>query len=236
MLFIRSFLYSIGLVVSILVLTILLFLCFFKQHYRYLIASKWSSFCSWWLKVTVNIKIDIQGLENIYKGPCVILSNHQSAWETIALQSIFPIQTFVIKKELKWIPVFGWCLSMSMPITIDRKDKLSSIKEVITQGSDRIANGISILIFPEGTRMPYNKLGKYQSGAIAIARKSKCPIQPVYHNAGKFWPKGVFIKKPGTIKIIIGKPIYDFDTEPNKLILEIENWSRGQEKKIYQKN
>lgn len=233
MLFIRSLLYYLGSLISLLVVVFLSIFVYFANHRcRYFVVTRWAIFCLWWFKITINIKVNIQGAENIYKKPCVILSNHQSTWETFAFQDIFPMQTFIIKKDLLWIPFFGWTLSVLKPIKIDRSDKYTAMKKIITQGCHRIANGISVVIFPEGTRMPYKKIAKYQNGAIAIAKKAKVPIQPVYHNAGKFWPKKKFIKKSGTINIVIGKPIYNFDKNASELMAEIENWTKEQLKRV----
>ncbi len=231
MLFLRSLLYFLG---STLVLTILvastLVLFFMPIKVRYAILSKWSLFCLWWLRLTLNIKINVIGKENIPNQACVIISNHQSTWETLALQTIFPHQTWVLKQELQWIPIFGWGLSLLKPITIDRGEKLKALKKVIKQGAERISEGIFVVVFPEGTRQPYKQLGEYQKGGVAIAKKTGCDISPIYHNAGRLWPKGSFIKQPGTITMVIGKPISVAGKSAAELIKEIKNWTEIQSK------
>ena len=174
--------------------------------------------------------MEVIGQENIQNSPCVIISNHQSTWETLAFQSIFPAHTWVLKQELLWIPVFGWSLAMLRPIVINRKNKLKSIKKVVKQGTNRLNNGVSIVIFPEGTRQSYKQLGKYQSGGVAIAQKSGYAITPVYHNSGKIWPKGSFIKKPGVITLVIGEPILDLNLSASEITEKIRNWTAQQEK------
>ena len=120
----------------------------------------------WWLRITLNIKLNLIGKENIPNKAGVIISNHQSTWETLALQAIFPHQTWVLKQELQWIPIFGWGLSLLKPIIIDRGEKLKALKKVIRQGAARIAEGIFVVVFPEGTRQPYGQLGEYQKGGV----------------------------------------------------------------------
>ena len=229
MLFLRSFIYFFG---SILILIGLvsaaLALFFTPLKVRYAILSKWSLFCLWWLRITLNIKLDLVGKENIPDSACVIISNHQSTWETLALQTIFPHQTWVLKQELQWIPVFGWGLSLLKPIIINRGEKLKALKKVIKQGAARIAEGIFVVVFPEGTRQPYGQLGEYQKGGVAIAKKTGCDISPVYHNAGKLWPKGSFVKQPGTITMVIGKPISVYGKSAAELTKEVRDWTKAQ--------
>ena len=233
MLFLRSLLYFIGSIISLIVITLCgLFLVILPYSYRQRFLSNWAIFCIWWLKISLNITTDIKGSENINSSPSVIISNHQSTWETLAFQTIFPAHTWVLKQELLWLPVFGWSLALLKPIVINRGDKLNAIKKVIKQGSERLSQGISVVVFPEGTRQKYKHLGDYQNGAAAIAKKSGHDIIPVYHNAGKFWPKGSFIKKPGVITVIIGKPISSSFLTSSELTKEVRNWTLEQEKKL----
>lgn len=232
MLFLRSLLYFLGstFVLSFLV-TLALILFFLPVKYRYAILSKWSLFCMWWLKITLNIKLRVIGQENIPNTPSVIVSNHQSTWETIAFQTVFPHQTWVLKQELQWIPIFGWGLALLKPIIINRGEKLKAIKKVIKQGSARIKEGIFVVVFPEGTRQPYKQLGEYQNGGVAIAKKTHCDIVPVYHNAGKIWPKGSFVKQPGIITLVIGKPIQPIGKNATELTKAVRDWTVEMQKK-----
>ena len=127
--------------------------------------------------------------------------------------------------------MFGWSLALLKPIIINRGDKLNAIKKVILQGSDRLEIGISVVVFPEGTRQPYNQLGEYQNGGAAIAKKSGYDIIPVYHNAGKIWPKGGFIKKSGVITIVIGEAISSSNMTSSGITEEIRNWTLEQANK-----
>ena len=231
MLLLRSLLYFVGSIISLILITFCgLFFAFASYPTRQKFLSQWAIFCIWWLKITLNITTNIIGQGNIQNSPCVIISNHQSTWETLAFQSIFPAHTWVLKQELLWIPVFGWSLAMLRPIVINRKNKLKSIKKVVKQGTNRLNNGVSIVIYPEGTRQSYKQLGKYQSGGVAIAQKSGYAITPVYHNSGKIWPKGSFIKKPGVITLVIGEPILDLNLSASEITEKIRNWTAQQEK------
>ena len=233
MLLFRSLLYFVGSIISLILISFIsLFLVFTSYHTRQKFISQWAIFCIWWLKITVNIKTKVIGQENILHSPCVIISNHQSTWETLAFQTIFPPHTWVLKRELLWLPVFGWSLALLNPIIINRGDKLNAIKKVIRQGSDRLKKGISIVIYPEGTRQPYKQLGAYQNGGSAIAKKTGHSIVPVYHNAGKLWAKGSFIKKPGEITVVIGKAISNSDLKPSEVTELIRHWTLEQENKF----
>ncbi len=229
MLFLRSLLYFLGsTIVLVLLTTIVLMLFFTPVKVRYAILVNWSKFCIWWLRMTLNIKLEVMGKENIPTTPCVIISNHQSTWETIGLQQVFPHQTWVLKRELLLIPVFGWALAMLKPIIINRGEKFKALKKVIKQGADRINEKIFVVVFPEGTRQPYGKLGEYQKGGISIAKNTGCEILPVYHNAGRAWPKGGFIKYPNTITVVIGKPISVAGKSATVLIKETRDWTASQ--------
>ena len=233
MLLLRSLLYFVGSIISLVLISFVgLFLIFTGYPTRQKFLSKWAIFCIWWLKVTLNITTEVIGRENVLKEPCIIISNHQSTWETLAFQTIFPAHTWVLKRELLWLPVFGWSLALLNTIIISRGEKLNAIKKVIRQGTDRLNRGISIVIYPEGTRQPYNQLGVYQNGGSAIAKKTGCSIVPVYHNAGKLWAKGAFIKKSGAITLVIGKAISPSNLKPSELTEQIRQWTLEQESKF----
>ena len=225
--FLKSAIYIIGASISLTVIILLALLVYFlpfKQ--RYTMISQWARFCIWWLKITCGLGFEIIGKENIPTSPCVVMSNHQSTWDTLVFQTFLPPQTWVLKKELLFIPVFGWGLAMLKPIIINRGDKLKAIRKVIKQGSARIKAGIWVIIYPEGTRQPYKKLGNYQTGGVAIAQKSNALILPICHNAGKFWAKGKFIKTAGIITITIGKPINPQGLKPKDVSANLKQWAQ----------
>jgi len=231
MLLLRSLLYFVGSIISLSLISLCgLIFVFSSYPTRQKFLSQWAIFCIWWLKITLNITTNIIGQENLKKVPYIIISNHQSTWETLAFQTIFPAHTWVLKRELLWLPIFGWSLALLKPIIINRGDKLKAIKKVIKQGADRLDKGISIVIIPEGTRQPYKRIGEYQNGGSAIAKKSGYDIVPVYHNSGNLWPKGGFIKKPGVITVVIGEVISDSSLTSSELTEKIRNWTLEQEK------
>ena len=191
-----------------------------KKRYQYFLY--WNKFVTKWLTLCCGVKIAISGQENIPKHPVVILSNHQSPWETIFLYHFFSPVSAIIKKELLSIPLFGWSLAMLKPIAIDRKRKLNARQAILEQGKKLLDQNISILIFPEGTRVSPGENKKYQSGGAVLAIEAGATVLPVSHNAGYYWPSGKFIKSPGTIKVTIGEPIDTAGRTARELIDEVE--------------
>jgi len=224
MLFLRSGLFFVGQVITAPIFTLIALLALpLNPITRNNLISGWARSMLWWLKVTCNIRYEITGLENIPHSPTIILSKHQSAWETFAFQAIFPTQVYVLKRELLWIPIFGWGLAMSSPIAINRAAGREALKQLVEKGKDRLAKGLWVVIFPEGTRIAPKKRGKYHIGGAWLAVHTQTPVLPVAHNAGDFWPKG-FIKTPGVIQIHIGKPIQTTGLKTDALNQQVENW------------
>lgn len=224
MLFLRSGLFFVGQVITAPIFTLIALLALpLNPITRNNLISGWARSMLWWLKVTCNIRYEITGLEHIPHSPTIILSKHQSAWETFAFQAIFPTQVYVLKRELLWIPIFGWGLAMSSPIAINRAAGREALKQLVEKGKDRLAKGLWVVIFPEGTRIAPKKRGKYHIGGAWLAVHTQTPVLPVAHNAGDFWPKG-FIKTPGVIQIHIGKPIQTTGLKTDALNQQVENW------------
>ncbi|MBA0916821.1 MAG: lysophospholipid acyltransferase family protein [Nitrosomonadaceae bacterium] len=191
---------------------------------RYRIISGWAHLMLFLLRTICGIRYRVVGAENIPKLPSIVLSKHQSAWETLAFQQIFPPQVWVLKKELLRIPFFGWGLSMTSPIAIDRGSGKAALKQIVKQGKNRLSQGFWIVIFPEGTRIAPGERGKYGIGGAWLATHSNAPVVPVAHNAGEFWSKDAFIKLPGTITVSIGPPIDPTGLEPGELNAKVELW------------
>ncbi len=199
--------------------------CFpLSPHNRYRITSTWTHIILFLLEHICGLRYRILGAGNIPATPSIVLSKHQSAWETLAFQKIFPPQVWVLKKELLRIPFFGWGLAMTSPIAIDRSAGRSALDQVVEQGRDRLQHGFWVVIFPEGTRIPPGQKGKYRIGGAWLATHTNVPVVPVAHNAGEFWARNAFIKKPGTITVSIGKPIDPSGMEPNALNAQVEHW------------
>ncbi len=229
MLFLRSLLFYSGMTLATLFWTIIITPLVLPLPYqkRYFVISKWAYFVTWWLKITCSISYEVEGIENIPKSAAIILSKHQSAWETIVFQKIFPPQVWVLKRELFWIPFFGWGLKSLNPIAIRRKNLRHSMQEIIEQGKDRLAKGIWVVIFPEGTRVKIGEKKRYGIGGAMLAEKSGYPIVPVAHNAGKFWPRSGFIKYPGTVKVVIGPVIEPTGKDYKEINRLTEEWIEG---------
>lgn len=175
---------------------------------RFAVLAGINFFYLFWLRVTCGVKVQIEGRENLPKeGAFVTLSNHQSEWETMFLHVLIRPQVIVLKKELLKIPFFGWALSLLKPIALDRSQRRGALKQLLTQGKARLLQGIPVTIFPQGTRVPVGKLGRFNKGGAMLAASAGVPVVPIVHNAGIFWPGKGFIKKPGTIIVRIGKPM-----------------------------
>ena len=153
MLLARSLLFYLGLVVATLIFVPLcLIILPLPLAWRFRVASRWAIFNLWWLRVTCGLGHEVRGLENIPPGPCIILCKHQSAWETLALQRVFPAQVWVLKRELLWIPIYGWGLASMSPIAIDRGAGMRALHQIVRQGTARLQSGLWVVVFPEGTR------------------------------------------------------------------------------------
>lgn len=194
---------------------------------------------SWWSKIMLfiarhacGLDYRVEGRENLPAQPCVILSKHQSAWETLAFQTVFPPQVHVLKRELLWIPFFGWGLAMMSPIAIDRAKGRTALRQLARLGKERIAQGFWVVIFPEGTRVAPGTQRKYQSGGAWLAVQTGAPVVPVAHNAGLYWPKNSFLKHPGTITMRIGPAIPTAGRDPAEVIAETERWIEQQQSEL----
>jgi 1-acyl-sn-glycerol-3-phosphate acyltransferase len=199
----------------------------FSYSVRYAIASSWAKLVIKGLKTICKLDFKVTGAENI-KGNGIIFCKHQSAWETFALQVMFPQQCWVLKKELLWIPLFGWALALTQPIAINRSKKSQSFKQIIEQGTERLTSGRWVVIFPEGTRTAPGEKKKYMIGGALLAEKSGYPVIPVAHNAGEFWKRNAFIKYPGTIQVRIGEMVDSKTLSARELNKTMENWIEGQ--------
>ncbi len=220
MLFLRSLLFYIGMILGLIIWApVIIIAPIFPYPKRYNLLIKWGHFTVWWLGKTCNLTYKIHGMENLPKTPSIILSKHQSACETIMYLKIFPMQTWILKQELLWIPIYGLALKNLGAITIKRQNIRKSMQQVIIKGKHSLESGRLVVIFPEGTRVAYGQKKKYGIGGALLAEKTGYPVVPIAHNAGKFWPKKKFIKQPGIVDIVIG-PIIE---SKNKTYREINS-------------
>ena len=199
---------------------------------RYRVISLWARTMVVAARAICGIRYRVLGAEHIPREPCIILSKHQSAWETLAFQRIFPPQVWVVKRELLWIPFFGWGLAMLSPIAIDRAAGHRALRQLLEQGRDRLARGLCIVIFPEGTRTAPGTRRKYQVGGAWLAVKTATPVVPVAHNSGTLWRRNAFLKYPGTITVSIGAPIAAGSLEPEALSRRVEDWIEGEMQRL----
>jgi 1-acyl-sn-glycerol-3-phosphate acyltransferase len=204
----------------------------FRPLTRYRIITAWSRLIVWGAERICGIRYRVVGAENIPAEPCIIIAKHESAWETLAFQAIFPPQVWVIKRELLWIPFFGWGLALLSPIAIDRKAGPKALRQMIEQGRDRLRRGFNIVIFPEGTRAAPGTRGVYQAGGAWLALHAGAALLPVAHNAGTYWPKNALVKRPGLITVSIGPLLQPKDQKAAALMHNIEHWIENEMQRI----
>ena len=190
----------------------------------YRVAIGWAGSVLCLLKILCRLDYVVEGAEHLESDVCVVLLKHSSSWETIAQLKIFPRQTWVIKRELLWAPILGWVLSMLRPIAIDRKAGRAAVERVIVQGQERLEQGYWVMIFPEGTRVAAGQVKRYGLSGALLAIASGRPVIPVAHNAGEFWPRRGWRKRPGTIRLVIGAPIQTVGRDPRDLTNEVQQW------------
>jgi 1-acyl-sn-glycerol-3-phosphate acyltransferase len=199
---------------------------------RYRVISGWSRLVVRLAKLILGIDWRVEGQENLPSRPAVILAKHQSAWETMAFQLIFPPQVLVLKRELLWIPFFGWGLALMSPIAIDRSRGLAALREIARRGRERLAQGFWVVVFPEGTRVAPGATREYHPGGAWLACASGAQVVPVAHNAGRFWPRNAFVKRAGTVTVRIGPPI-DAANRDAKTVNELaKTWIEEQQRAL----
>lgn len=225
-LFIRSFIFSIYSLTTIVIYSFVCMLALpFPLSYRHFLIRNYLRLYLYVLKKLCYLDYHVEGLENIpVNRNGIIFSKHQSTWETLYLPTIFHDPAIIVKRELLWVPFFGWGLAVSDPIAINRSNKSSAMQQVIEKGCKRLQAGRWVLIFPEGTRIPAGQVGKYRLGGARLATVSGYPVIPVAHNAGRYWPKRTFIKRPGTIKVVIGPIIESKNRTPEEVLALAKDW------------
>lgn len=222
----RSILFALGQGITLILFSVLGQLTrpfSFKARYQFM--HYWARFCLLWLRWTCGVRYEVHGQEHIHSEQAsLILARHESAWETLAFQEIFPRQAYVLKRELLKIPFFGWGMALLNPIAIDRGAGRKALNQLVTEGKERLAQGDWVVLFPEGTRMPPGELGKINIGGAMLATKAKAPVYLVAHNAGEFWPKNSFIKRPGVVQIYISPALDVAEMSASEVNQQIENW------------
>lgn len=225
MLLLRSLFFYIGQIISTLLFAPLGVIVFpLKFETRYYLMTRWAVFNLWWLKICCGVRYKVEGLDNIPDKACIVMCNHQSAFETLALQLIFVPQVWILKRELLRIPIYGWGLASMQPIAIDRGSAIKSFRQIVAQGCERLKQNLWVIVFPEGTRVAPGEKRKYLPGGSLLAEKSGANIIPVAHNAGYLWPRNSMIKKPGLISLVIGPAIETANKTAKQITKEVETW------------
>lgn len=225
-LFIRSLIFSIYMMITVCLYSVLVMLSILVPlRYRFMLIRAYLRHNLWVLKKVCLIDYKVEGLHHVSKKHLgIVMSKHQSTWETFFLPLVFHDPAIIIKRELLWTPFFGWAMSVSDPIAINRSKRNSAMQQIITKGKACLEQGRWILIFPEGTRVPYGTVGHYKLGGARLAIATGYPIIPVAHNAGRYWGRRRFIKQPGTIRLVIGAPIDSHGRAPDELLATTKDW------------
>lgn len=227
----RSFLFYVGYVGSLIICAVVCIIIgpFLPLRWRFPVFMFWSRIVSFLLLLCCGIRIRVQGREHIPEGSYVLLSNHQSSFETFFFYEYFQPIAAILKRELLSIPFFGWATRLLRPIPIDRSNKRKAREQVLKEGQQRLQDeGISVLIFPEGTRVKPGEHRKFSAGGAELAIQAGVPVLPVAHNAGLCWPGRRFLKYPGTIDIHILPPLSSENRSPKELIHEVEALIRSE--------
>lgn len=236
MLVLRSLAFQAYFFLSVVVFSLIVFVCWiFPYPVRYEIARVWGKGMLWAGRFFCGLDYSIEGLENLPDRPSVVLSKHSTVFETYTQLVFLPRQTWVAKRELSWIPIFGWGLATLKPIAINRRAGGTAVAQVIRQGRERLAEGTWVTIFPEGTRMPPGETRRYGVSGAALAHDVGCPIVPIAHNAGEFWPRRSIIKRPGRIRMVIGPPIEPGERTPKQTNRVVQQWIESQMAEICSK-
>lgn len=219
-------------VFTVIYVSALLLLFWLPSWHRHLLSRPWVAVAMFMTRHVLGIREKIIGTENIPKGACIVLCKHQSAWETLALQQIFPGAIFVMKKELHWIPFFGWGLALNPMIAIDRKAGKDALNQVAEQGKTRLAAGHRVVIFPEGTRVAPGHKRRYKVGGAFLGVQSGYPVVPVALNSGEVWGRNALFKKTGEVTVHIGPAIDPKGLTAEALNHKVEAWIEGEMPRI----
>jgi len=234
MIYLRSILFMLVLLVVTPPYALLMIFCFFLPHRaRRYTAVPWVFMTIWLIKHLLQIDYRLLGRENIPQRPAVILSKHQSAWETVVLQEVFPLSLFVWKQEIRWqLPFFGWALAVIPMISIDRGAGKNALKQLVDQGRLRLAQGYPVIIFPEGTRVAPGSKRRYKVGGAQLSIETGAPVLPVALNSGECWGRNAFFKRPGTITVSIGPAIDPSGLSVEEVNVRAEAWMEAEMARI----
>jgi 1-acyl-sn-glycerol-3-phosphate acyltransferase len=223
--FLRSLVFEIARLLLTIVFAFISLATFpFPPLIRYRVITVWTRLVLGLVQALCGIRYRVIGAENLPQQPCIVLSKHQSSWETLAFQVILPPQVWVLKRELLRVPFFGWGLAMMSPIAIDRGSATRALKQMLEQGRDRLRAGWWIVVFPEGTRVAPGRRGRYHVGGAWLACQTGATVVPIAHNAGTVWRRNAFVKHPGTVTVSIGPAIRPEGMDAENLKRKVEDW------------
>jgi 1-acyl-sn-glycerol-3-phosphate acyltransferase len=204
----------------------------FGKRAPFIVARTYGRLMLGWIEASLGIRSDVRGWENVPAGPAIVMSKHQSAWETIFLEARLPDQCWIVKRELLWLPFVGWGLMAIRCIAIDRSSGTTAREQVVQQGRQRLEEGHWVTIFPEGTRVAPGKRGRYGIGGALLAARTGVPILPIAHNAGEFWPRYAFRKRAGCVKVVVGPLIRTEGRDAISVHQELERWIEDRMREI----
>lgn len=234
MVYLRSALFTGFMAISVPLWTMVLFLMLpFGFRWRVAIASSWARTNLWMLERICGLSYQVEWQGQLPDEPCVIYMKHESTWETLAQMALFRVpQAWVLKREILRIPVFGWGMYFMRPIAINRQGGRRAVQQLVEQGKQKLSEGMYVMVFPEGHRMAPGKTRRYGVGGALLALEAGVPILPVAHNAGDFWGRVQFGKRPGTIQVVVGEPVDSKDRGPGEINAELQLWIESQLRRI----
>jgi 1-acyl-sn-glycerol-3-phosphate acyltransferase len=227
MVLLRSLLYTtllflVTLVFGVIVLVSALLPLTIEQ--RYVIPRTWGRFLTWLAGAVCGLKYVVEGQQNLPEQPFISLWKHSSAWETMAQMFVVPPAAWLLKREVIWIPIVGWAVSTFKPIAINRRAGHSAVNQVVQQGRERLAAGLGVVVYPEGTRVTPGQTRKYGVSGALLACETGTPVVPIAHNSGYFWRRRSLLKKAGTIRVVIGPPIDPTGLTPREVNERAQQW------------
>lgn len=191
---------------------------------RYAIPRTWGRLLTWLAGVVCGLHYTVEGQENLPDRPFISLWKHSSSWETLAQMFVVPPASWLLKREVIWIPVVGWAARTFKPIAINRSAGHSAVNQVVAQGKERLAAGLGVIVYPEGTRVLPGQTRKYGVSGALLACETGAPIVPIAHNSGLFWRRRSLLKRPGTIRVVIGPPIDPTGLTPRQVNERAQKW------------
>ncbi len=230
MAFLRSVLHLLWMSITVIpvCLSMLIAGLFLRGNPMYYMAAFWLRLSVLGARYIMGIRVRIQGMENLPQddhSPAILLVKHQSTFETFLMPTIMPRPlAYVFKKELLYIPFFGWGMALVDMIHIDRSQRAAAFTKVVEQGKRLLGRGVWVIMFPEGTRTPRGQKGTYKAGGTRLAVETGAPVFPIAVTSAKCWPRKAFIKRPGIVDVSIGPAISSVGREPTELMKEVENW------------